>query len=119
MEMSEREPAINLSIGSQEFELRRDNAELYTYMARLAMFNHIFVEEKEEKGVHHGTFIPQELIGDEAFTQIAATMVQYDYPARINQRAVSDGDALVITKILAGKDVDQINDGFPDWLPEV
>lgn len=117
--MSEAEPAINVKIGSQEFQLRRDNSELFTYMAQLAMFNHVFVEDKEENGVHHGTFIPQQLIGDEAFGTIAAAMVQHEYAARINQRAVTDGDADVITKILAGKDVENINDEIPDWLPEV
>lgn len=117
--MSETDPTINLRIGSQEYQLRRDNSELYHYMGHLAVFNHVFIQDTEDEAVRTGTFVPRETIGHDAFDQLAAAMIQYEYPARLNQRGVADGDADVISKILAGKDVEDINDQFPDWLPQV
>lgn len=118
--MSEREPEkkpqINLSIGSQEFELRRDNSELYSYLGSLAVWNHVFVTSVEEDEVKTGTFIPRELIGHEPFDKMASAMIQHAYPVRLNQRQVVESDAEIITKILAGNDVDKLDEERPDWL---
>lgn len=112
----ENNPQINLNIGGQEFELRRDNSELYHYFGRLAIWSHIFVEDAEQEELRRGTFIPREYIGEEAFDAIAAAMVQYEYPCRLNMQSVDEGDAEIITKILAGKDIDKLNDEYPEWL---
>lgn len=114
--MSEREPQINLNVGGTEYQLRRDNAELYTYMAQLAMFNHVFIEQQNTDNVRTGLFLPQQYVGDEVFNTIAATMLEHEYPARLYQREVSDSDAEIITNILKGKDVEQ---DWPDWLPPI
>lgn len=117
--MGEQEPKINVNVGGNEYELRRDNAELYTYIARYALFNHIFVEQQNSDNVRTGLFLPAQYVGSEVFNMLASTMLKYEYPARLNQLNVSDTDADIISKILAGKDVDNINDDFPTWLPEV
>ena len=114
--MSETDPTINLRIGSQEYQLRRDNSELYHYMGHLEVFNHVFIQDTEDETVRTGTFVPRETIGHEAFDQLAAAMIQHEYPARLNQRSVADGDADVISKILAGKDVEELDSYRPeDW----
>lgn len=117
--MSESEPTINLKIGSQEFEMTPSNSELYHYMGALAVWNHLFVQTEESEELRTGAFIPRELIGHEQFDQIGVMMAENGFPCRINQREVAEGDVEIITKILAGKDVDEINDQFPDWLPQV
>lgn len=109
--MSEKEPQINLKIGTQEFQLRRDNSELYTYLAQ-ACFNHIFLQDDEDEEVRRGTFIPREFIGHEAFDMIADAMIDNGYPSHVNLHRLTDSDAEIITKILLGK----VEDTLPeDW----
>lgn len=117
--MSEHEPTINLKLGSQEFLMTPSNSELYHYMGALAIWNHVFIEQESAEEVRTGVFVPQALIGEEAFENLGDTMSNMGFPMRLNQREVAEGDIEVITKILAGKDVDEINDAFPEWLPEV
>jgi hypothetical protein len=116
--MNESEPQINLTINSTEYELRRDNSELYTFLGQAA-FAHIFLEEASEGNVRSGIFIPRELIGHNDFDQVAIAMVEHNYPAKINQLRVPEKDAEIITKILAGKDVEDFNEESPDWLPPI
>ena len=111
--MSEQEPKINLRVGSREFELRRSNAEIFHYMAKLAVWNHLFILDNEDDEIKRGTFVPQISIGEEAFTEIMVMMLKNEYPARLNQREVAPGDVEIITKIAKGTDEDEI----PDWLP--
>lgn len=110
----ENNPQINLTVGSQEFHLRRDNTELYQYFGALAIWSHIFVEDLDEEEIRRGTFIPREFIGHEPFDMIAAAMVEHEYPVRLNQRSVDESDAEIITKILAGKDIEKLNDYCED-----
>lgn len=110
--MSEREPQINLSIGSQEFEMRPSNSELYHYVGALAVWNHLFIQTEESEELRTGTFIPRELIGHEQFDEIGVMMAENGFPCRINQKEVAESDAEIITKILAGK----VEDTLPeDW----
>jgi len=110
--MSEHEPQINLSVGNNEFELRRENATLYTYLAHAA-FAHIFIEDHSDERTKTGTFIPRELIGEENFDIVALAMIENFYPAHINALEVSDGDAEIITRILSGGVEDEVPE---DWL---
>lgn len=112
----ENNPEIRLTVGSQEFHLRRDNTELYHFFGALAIWSHIFVEDLDEKEIRRGTFIPREFIGHEPFDMIAAAMVEHEYPCRLNMREVQESDAEIITKILAGKDIEKLNDEYPEWL---
>lgn len=107
----ENNPQINLSIGNQEFQLRRDNSELYHYLAFTA-FTHIFIQDSEDDELRRGTFIPREYIGHEPFDMIASAMLEHDYVCHLNLREVSDSDAEIITKILLGKVEDTLPD---DW----
>lgn len=117
--MSEREPTIRLTLGKQEFDMTPSNSELYHYFGALAIWNHIFITQEEEDKTRTGVFIPQEVIGKEAFENLGDTMSNMNFPMRLNQREVLEGDVEVITRILAGSDVDDINEAFPSWLPEV
>jgi len=116
--MSEKEPQINLTVGSQEFYLRRDNSELFHYMGTLAVWNHIFVLDNENDDVKRGTFIPREYIGEEPFDLLAATMIHNEYPSRLNQREVADSDVEIITGILS-RDAQKLDTERPEWLDEV
>ena len=116
--MTEKEPQINLDLGSQQFELRRDNSELFHYMGKLAVWNHVFVESTKEDGKRTGTFIPSGFIGEEVFNGIALAMVKLEYPSHLNQREVAEGDVEIITGILS-RDIKDIDTERPEWLDEV
>jgi len=117
--MSEPEKAIELNLGGNEYELRRDNSELYMYFGKLAMFNHVFIQQESTEELRTGLFVPEQYIGKDTFSMLAATMIDFNFPARLNQIEVAEGDAEIITRILAGSDIQDINDSFPDWYPEV
>lgn len=111
--MSEQEPTINLKIGSQEFLMTPSNSELYHYMGALAIWNHVFIQQEEADEVRTGVFVPQALVGEEVFTNLGDTMSSMGFPMRLNMRSVSESDIEIITKIIAGKDLEE---GYPDWL---
>jgi len=107
----ELEPKITLQVGSQEFELRRSNAEIFHYMGSLAVWNHLFILDNEDDEIQRGTFVPQLRIGEEAFTEIMVAMLKNEYPARLNQRHVAPGDVEILTKMARGGEI-------PDEVPE-
>lgn len=118
--MSEKEPVIKLQIGDTEHLLRRDNARLYTFLGKAA-FDHLFftADEQPDPDILTGTFIPRDVLGTDQFDGVADYMRQNKYPLYENMPRVPDSDEEIITRILGGKDVDDINDEFPDWLPQV
>jgi len=111
--MNEQEPVINVNIGANRYELRRDNSELYTYFGHYALFNHVFIEQQTDENVRTGLFLPEQYIGEDTFAILARSMIMQEYPARINQLKPTDSDMEIITRILAG----DVDDTIPDtWL---
>lgn len=111
----EEEAKLNLYLGDgREFEMTPDNATLFTFIGRLAMYDHVFLETGEPKDddTMIGTYVFNQA---EAYPQLSSFMVEYDYPMILNRRDVPqcDQDAY-------GRYVDQVasKEEIPDTFPD-
>lgn len=89
---------LNLGDG-REFEMRPDNATLYTFLGKTALggmefnnesVNHVFlVTGEEENETVTGTYI---FATAEVYADLAGFMVENDYPMVLNRRDVPECD---------------------------
>lgn len=105
--MSERDPGLVLNLGgNRKVEMSPDNAMLYTFAGRTAIgdtviendsLNHIFVvTSKPDQDPPSGIYFFKEF--DTVYDEIAAHMVEHQYPMTLNQRAIPACDLEAWTK---------------------
>lgn len=112
--MSEQEPNMHINFNGQEFDLKRENATLFTFLGRTAL-NHVFIHHLPNMAENNGGYVfngyePTR----EAYERMAAYMAAEEYPLVLNQPRVPQCDEDAFMRVIA-RDLDEI----PDWLPEV
>ena len=80
---------LDITIGSEPFEMRRDNTSLFTHLGELAMYDHVFFVRNEEEDGFRGTYLFRQAQG---FKEIVEFMAEHEYPAHLNMLEVSDSD---------------------------
>lgn len=91
-EYPDKEPSVNLGLPNGEsFEANRRTATLWTFLGRLAVYNHIHCHEMAEEGeeVAQSFYIFSHVDG---YDSLARYMVENNYPMILNQTEVSSGD---------------------------
>lgn len=87
----ENEPNIEISINGEPFKVNRENTVLFTFIGKLAVFNHVFLmvdEEREESSVKGGYLFA----GQPCYEELRAFVEENNYPQHINMNEVADCD---------------------------
>ena len=88
-ESEEEEPRIELKInGESAYELNRLNSTLYSFLGRLAVYNHVFYHGTEDEDSDKFYIFEYQ----KSFAPIAQYMAENDYPMILNQPEVSVTD---------------------------
>lgn len=110
--MSEQEPLARLNIGNGEtFEARRDTAELWTFLGRAAIYNHVYCFETIDNEVQQSFYIFDFVDG---YEELVAYMLANEYPMHLFQREPLRSDIEAYERA-ALRDLDNT----PDWLPPI
>lgn len=88
----ENNPCVILQYDGGEFEARPDNSHLYTFMGRLALYNHVFCFDVQDGEVQQSFYIFQSVDTD-GYNELEKYMIDNYYPAHLNLREVSGNDA--------------------------
>lgn len=113
LEHEENLPVMRLGLGSSEFAATPENSHLFTFMGRLAMYNHIFLVTDETDGTLSGTYLFNRIhIPDEMFNELGTFMVENGYHADLNKREVPDCDVNAFNANL------ELQTGDLDTIPE-
>ena len=113
--MSEDEPVMNLNTTHGEIEARRDNTTLFTFLGKLALYDHVFIHTGDtEDDVAKGMYIFNQ---NEVYDQMSEYMWENDYPMHINLPEVAQCDLDAFDNMVH-KDVEQdLESGIPEeWL---
>ena len=110
----ENEPIARLGLPDGEtFEARRDTATLWTFLGRLAIYNHIHCHETDGEEVKQSFYIFNFV---EGYDRLAAYMAENNYPMILNQTEVSVTDQEAYDRAVRATFGD-IGDYVPDeWI---
>lgn len=107
------EPAMYLTFGGEEYEVRRENASLYMFLGNLALYNHVFIhlEDNPDSGDAIGTYV---FSMHDQFESIRDYMMDNDYPLHANLLEVAECDLQAYDDMIkqAVQDVDTVPE---DW----
>lgn len=109
------EPAMYLTFCGEEYEVTRDDAALFMYMGKLALYNHIFialeVDEDDEDAPAEAYIFSM----NEQYEAVRDFMMDNDYPMHANLRYVADCDLDAYDEMIkrAVKDIDTVPE---EWL---
>lgn len=109
----ENEPVARLGLPNGEtFEARRDTATLWTFLGRLAIYNHIHCHETDDKEVKQSFYIFNHVNG---YDTLAKYMVENQYPMILNQTEVSKTDQEAYIRS-ATADLNRLSHIPDEWL---
>ena len=113
--MNEQEPFAKLTLpNGEEFEARRDTASLYTFMGRLAIYNHVYCYDIKDNEVQQSFYIFNFVQG---YDELVEYMKENDYPQHLNLPEISRSDVEAHDRAVLHDLVS--NDTFPEsWLEE-
>jgi len=81
------EPHFTIVMGGEKFEATRHNSTLWTFLGRLAMFNHILIDSDPEDPKAQCYVIRGR---EKNFGKLMATMLVCEYPAHLNMQELPD-----------------------------
>lgn len=125
--MQPEEPSLELTFGDgREFEMRRDNSRLFTFIGKTALnellvdseqFNHVFLqlEPIDEDGNIRGTYI---FSRHDSYNQLAGYMVENDFPMSLNNLEVPDCDKSAYQTMVEQQLKSELESEFGDFPPE-
>lgn len=105
----ENEPSINLNVLGAEVEAKRDNTTLYTFLGKLACYNHIFVVTDKEAS--NGFYIFNDL---SVYEEMANYMFENDYPMHLNLPEVAECDNDAWNRHIHDLCNDDLENGVPE-----
>lgn len=112
--MSEHEPIhfgnLNLPDG-EKLKVTTENTILYNHLGRLSLFDHLFIQIEDDKGLFIWAQIPPD---NPNYLALAPSAVEHGCELRLNIREVAEGDREMFEKHSI-TDLDEA----PDWLPQV
>jgi len=110
-ENPEEEPFASLTFpDGKRFEVNRQNSTLFTYLGRLAVYNHVYICQVEEEEVTFATHIFRHV---EGYEPLARYMLEQCFPAFLNQTVVLASDVRAFDKA-----VDLISRLEDDHIPD-
>lgn len=89
--------------------MKPENSSLFTFMGRLAMYDHVFLTTNPDEGV--GTYIFASF--NEAYQPLAEAMIDQEFPAHINLTDVADCDKSAFENMLRHS-LEDVSDFVPD-----
>ena len=114
LEPQEGLPKMRLGLSGGEFEATPENSHLYTFMGRLAMYNHIFLVTSEGEGTISGTYLFNQIhTSQEVFDELSDFMIANDYHTDLNRREVPDCDVKAYDDTVVG-----MTEDLGDTIPE-
>lgn len=105
--LPENEAKIEVVVEDEIFEFRPDNAELYTHVGRLAMYNCIYYQPDEETAM----YVFQE---QEGFMELASLMTTHGFPIFFNMREVEP----YVKRAYENMIMRHFLEGLPDGMDE-
>lgn len=107
-------PTITLHMETGEFVASPINTTLFTFLGRLAIYNHIFVQTGDEDDrVMVGTYV---FSTHSVYQDIVNFMVEEDFPMMLNRLEVPDCDVNAYNRMIE-QHMGDVGDTIPDdWL---
>ena len=106
----EQEPSMNISFPDGfEFEAKPDNTVLFTFMGKLALYDHVFFIRDEEKG--QGSYL---FNLHSSYEEVKGYMLENGYPAHINMQEVAECDMNAFDHMLHNDAEAELESGVPD-----
>ena len=105
-------PEMKLQLPSGEFRATPENTTLFTFLGRLACYDHIFLQTgDEDERTITGTYVFNQ---HSVFEEMAAFVVEHDYPMVLNRIEVPDCDLNAFNSMIHQNtnDIDHVPD---DW----
>lgn len=105
-------PAMRLTIGeNREFESTPFNTTLFTYLGRLACYDHVFIQTGDENDTTMvGTYV---FNTHPVYPDMSAFMIEHDFPLMLNRVEVPDCDVEAWQRMVA-QQVDDLDQGIPE-----
>ena len=89
-DMNESEPVAKLTLPNGEtFEARRDTASLYTFMGKLAIYNHVYCYDVRDNEVQQSFYVFNFVNG---YQELSEYMKENEYPQHLNLPEISRSD---------------------------
>lgn len=108
----EQEPSMKIGFPDGEFDATRENTSLFTFMGKLALYNHVFFVKDEEEGI--GSFL---FSLHPSYKEISDYMVEHQYPSHINLQEVAECDMDAYEDMIHEYTAPDLEGGVPDeWL---
>jgi hypothetical protein len=92
----------------EKLEVTTENTILYNHPGRLSLFDHLFIQMGEKKGLFIWAQIPPD---NPNYVALAPAAVENGCEVRVNLREVAEGDMEMFEEYSLS-DIDEI----PDWL---
>lgn len=110
----EEMPRIKLNMPSGEFEATPLNTTLFTFLGRLACYDHIFLQTGDETDeAMVGTYIFNQ---HSVYDEMAAFLVENNYPMLLNRIETPDCDIDAFNRMVS-QSASDLDSGIPDeWL---
>lgn len=118
---SESEPfegLMHVTIGDEEHEIGPDQASLFTFLGKRAMYDHVFVQlNLEDDGTATGAYVFASL-RPTMYEEMRDFMMDYDFPLHLNLREVAECDIAAYDDMVdrEAQDLEQIDTVPAEWL---
>lgn len=89
----ENEPRVNLRLQGNETLGHRGNLRLYTFLGKLAVYDHVFYTGQEDNSCYIFSFV-------EGYEELRDHMLEENYPAYLNQTEVAQVDLDAYDRII-------------------
>lgn len=103
----DNEPRATLTTAQGEFLAHRGNTTLFTHLGRLALYDHVFCQNEEDKGFYIFKFV-------DGYDKLSEYLMENSYPAHVNLVSVADCDIDAYDRAIKNsvEDLDYVPD---DW----
>lgn len=108
---NEDEPVAHINVGEREFEVNRGNTRLFTFMGRLALYNHVHYSDREnDVAFYVFNFV-------NGYNELASFVAENDFTMYLNQTEVPQCDLDAYDRAIKAsmKGLDSVPE---DWLDE-
>lgn len=117
-ESESSEGLLHASINGEEYEIGPNDASLFTFIGKRALYDHVFIQlDEEDGGKVTGVYVFSSL-RPAVYELMRDHMMDYDYPLHLNLQEVADCDVAAYDSMVDDEmtDLEQINTIPTEWL---
>lgn len=112
------EALMRVTIGDEEYEIGPDQASLFTFLGKRAMYDHVFLQlNQDDDGTATGAYVFSSL-RPAMYEEMRDYMMDYDFPLHLNLREVAECDIAAYDDMVdrETKDLEDVDTVPAEWL---